>query len=72
MGMEVDYQDAPADEVEAAYSLAEALGIYKAGGSDHGGILGGRPWDPEKPGKDPEERGICREDFMRLYRRELG
>ena len=72
MGMEVDYQDAPADEVEAAYALSEELGIYRTGGSDHGGILGGMPWDPEKPGQDPEERGVSRADFMRLYRRELG
>ena len=72
MGMEVDYQDAPDEETAAADALATELGIYKTGGSDHGGILGGRAWDPARPGKDPEERGVSRADFMRLYRRELG
>ena len=72
MGMEVDYQDAPEEEVKAANELAEKLGIYKTGGSDHGGILSGVEWDPQKPGKDPDERGVSEADFMKIYRRELG
>ena len=71
MGMEVDYQDAPEEEVKAAHELAEKLGIYKTGGSDHGGILSGLE-DPKRPGKDPEERGVSERDFMKIYRRVLG
>ncbi len=72
LGMEVDYQDAPDEEVKAAHELADKLGIYKTGGSDHGGILSGVAWDPDKPGKDPEERGVGETDFMKIYRRKLG
>lgn len=72
MGVEIDYEDASEEESRAADALATELGLYKTGGSDHSGILGGMEWDPGKPGVDPDMRGVGREDFMKLYRRELG
>ena len=66
------------DEIEVYYledfdffeNICNERGLYKMGGSDHSGILGG-------PGRDLEvcpyeQSGITEEDFMKIYERKLG
>lgn len=60
------------DEPKFYKELCEEKGLYKMGGSDHSGILGGN-LDRGEEFHIPEYfNGICEEDFMNLYERRLG
>jgi len=60
-----------AGEFEFYKALCEEKGLYKTGGSDHHGVLGGNleHGDYEVP---DFYSGISEEDFMNLYERKLG
>ena len=61
-----------AGEPEFYATLCEENGLYKMGGSDHSGILGGN-LDRGAEYHIPDYfSGICEEDFMKLYERKLG
>ena len=72
MGFETIYPDL--SEEEAAYfsELCDEKGLYKMGGTDHYSVLGGVAG--RVPGNDipPDTGGVTEEDFMKIYRRELG
>ena len=66
MGFEVYYPDSLTGCWEVLDEIADEYGLYKAGGTDHSDIMGGfggKPWP---------QCGASEEDFMKLYRRELG
>lgn len=69
MGFETRFPGCDAEEFEFFEKLCEERGLYKMGGSDHSGILGG-------PGGEGdcsyEQSGITEEDFMMIYERKLG
>ncbi len=72
MGIETNHPDLTDEEVQQARELANRLGLYKTGGTDHHGVLGGYEWmNPkiacELPGNSADERS-----FMELYHRVLG
>ena len=59
-------------EPEFFASVCEEKGLYKMGGSDHSGILGGNLDRGEEYNIPDYFNGICEEDFMKLYERKLG
>ena len=61
-----------AGEPEFYANLCEEKGLYRMGGSDHSGILGGNLDRGEKFHIPDYFNGICEEDFMKLYERKLG
>lgn len=66
MGFEVYYPTKYSGCWEILNAIADRYGLYKAGGTDHSDIMGGfggKPWP---------QCGASEEDFMKLYRRELG
>lgn len=72
MGIEANHPDLTGEEVAQAHRLAEEGGLYKTGGTDHSGILGGyEAANPELRCRLPEN-SVAEADFMCLYRRELG
>ena len=75
MGFEVIYPGMSADELRFFNDFCEEHHLYKCGGTDHSGVLGGFiercPDDPSYV-IDPMTGGMTEEDFMKLYRRELG
>lgn len=66
MGLEVYYPTSVTEEWKVLDCIAEKYGLYKTGGTDHGSVLGGFG------GRPRPECGASEEDFMKLYRRELG
>lgn len=70
MGFETHHSDM-SDEDEAFFDeYCEKHNLYKCGGTDHCSVMAGifdREGDP-----GPESGGMSEEDFMKLYRRELG
>ena len=72
MGIEVNYRGVT-DEARAEMNeLADKHRLYKTGGTDHGGILGGFLDEGERYQCNPELCGANEEEFMKLYRRVLG
>ena len=59
-------------EPEFYANLCEEKGLYRMGGSDHSGILGGNLDRGEQFHIPDYFNGICEEDFMKLYERKLG
>ena len=59
-------------ESEFYKALCEEKKLYKMGGSDHSGILGGNLDRDEKFHIPDYFSGICEEDFMNIYERRLG
>ena len=72
MGIECDHPDLPAEESERAHKLAEEYGLYKTGGTDHSGILGGYEHLNPKLRCEDGIYAASKEDFMQLYERKLG
>ncbi len=75
MGFEVIYPTMSAGELAFFDAFCDEHRLYKCGGTDHQGVLGGYiercPNDPSYV-IDPTTGGMTEEDFMKLYRRELG
>lgn len=61
-----------AGEPEFYRDLCDEHGLYKMGGSDHSGVLGGNLDRGEGFHIPDYFNGICEEDFMKLYERKLG
>ena len=72
MGIEVNFPEATEEEKLYLNKIADEKGLYKTGGTDHNGVLGGCLLDGEEYYCDPEINGLKEADFMKLYRRELG
>ncbi len=68
MGVEANHPDLTDEEVVQLHALADRYGLYRTGGTDHSGVLGGTSWLPcELPRNSVEEKY-----FMELYTRALG
>ena len=61
-----------ADLPEFFKQICEDNHLYKMGGSDHSGILGGNLERGEEYHIPEYYSGICEEDFMNIYERKLG
>lgn len=74
MGFETCHPDLDADECVFFDRVCEEHNLYKCGGTDHSGVLGGLMEKmPDALHVVGPERGYMTEvDFMKLYRRELG
>ena len=75
MGFEVIYPTMTAAEIAFFDAFCDEYRLYKCGGTDHQGVLGGYmercPNDPSYV-IDPMTGGMTEEDFMKLYKRGLG
>ena len=69
MGFETRFPRCDAEDFEFFEKLCEERGLYKMGGSDHSGILGGLGGGGDC---SYEQLGITEEDFMMIYERRLG
>ena len=72
MGIEVNFRHVTEEERVALYRMAEEKGLYKTGGTDHGGVLGGFLSEGNEFQCDPDGCGADEDEFMKLYRRVLG
>ena len=73
MGFETRHSTLSPEEHQFYEKLCEEKGLYKTGGSDHEGILGGLlAFDDPVYDCPYEYSGVCEEDFMTLYERHLG
>jgi hypothetical protein len=73
MGFETRHSMLTPEEHEFYEKLCEEHGLYKMGGSDHEGVLGGLMTFPDPSYDCPyEHSGVTEEDFMTLYERKLG
>ena len=74
MGFETCHPDLTAEEFVYYDRLCEEKGLYKCGGTDHSGVLGGlmEKMPDELHMAGPERGYMTEESFMKLYRRELG
>ena len=72
MGVEINHPEMTTEEKVLYKKLCEEHGLYKLGGIDHSGLLGG--FTDRMPGHEAEPENGCatEQDFMQLYRRELG
>lgn len=72
MGIEVNFPGVTEEERAALYRMAEERGLYKTGGTDHSGVLGGFLSEGDEYQCEPEGCGADEDEFMKLYRRVLG
>lgn len=71
-GIEVCHPLMTAEERAHYDRVCGEHGLYKLGGIDHDGLLGGfAGWMPDHEA-DPQDGYTTEENFMKLYRRELG
>lgn len=71
-GFEIRHPIMSADEREFYNAVCDEHGLYKLGGTDHRGILGGFCDRIPRLCAEPSEGFVEEEHFMKLYRRELG
>ena len=69
MGFETRFPSVTEEEHEYFENICDEHGLYKMGGSDHSGILGGIGNDGPCP---YELSGISEENFMKIFERKLG
>ena len=72
MGIECNHPNLSPEETARAHQLAEEYGLYKTGGTDHSGILGGYEHLNPELRCNHEDYTASKEDFMQLYERKLG
>ncbi len=72
MGFETRHPMLTGEEHLFYEQLCEEKALYKMGGSDHSGVLGGNLEHGDKFICPYEMSGILEEDFMRIYERKLG
>lgn len=72
MGIECNHPNLSAEETKLAHKLAEEYRLYKTGGTDHSGVLGGYEQMNPQLRCNNEGNAASEEDFMQLYKRELG
>lgn len=80
-GVEVDHPDLDAFDAAEAVRIADELGLYKSGGTDHTGVLGNNMkrgagavlnWIPLIPLNADVENGVDQADFEAMVSRKLG
>ena len=71
MGIEVNHPMLTEEERAVFIKIADEKKLYKTCGTDHSGVLGGYLQFGNHE-CDPLTCGMDEEDFMKLYRRELG
>ena len=72
MGIEANHPDLTDEEIVQYHKLTDQYGLYRTGGTDHHGVLGGYA-DRDPPlACDLERNNHSEEDFMTLYERKLG
>ena len=71
-GFEVRHPSMSAEEREFYNAVCDKHGLYKLGGTDHHGMLGGFSDTMPNLRADPSEGYVEEELFMKLYTRELG
>lgn len=72
MGIEANHPDLTDEEITQAHQLANERGLYKTGGTDHSGVLGGFEYTNPQLRCELPRNSVSEGDFMKLYRRELG
>lgn len=72
MGLEINHPDVKNEEREVYDRIVQEKRLYRTGGTDHNGVLGGLMHLDTEHQCDPEVNGIEEEDFMNLYQRKLG
>lgn len=72
MGFETIHPDLNVEEREYYDRLCEERNLYKLGGTDHHSVLGGYADRIPSHNVSPERGYVTEENFMKLYRRELG
>ena len=71
-GFETRHPDLSEDDHLFYEALCEEKGLYKMGGCDHSGVLGGNIEHDPKFNCAYEMSGILEKDFMKIYERKLG
>ena len=66
------HPDYPINEHAFYENLCDEHGLYKMGGSDHSGVLGGNIQFSKRYDCEYGMSGITEEDFMKIYERRLG
>ena len=72
MGFETRHPDLTEGEPEFYDALCTERNLYKLGGTDHSAVLGGLAERMAHLNVPIETGYVTEEDFMKLYRRELG
>ena len=72
MGFETRHPDLNRADFEYYEALCEERGLYKMGGMDHSGVLGGNMEHSVNFTCEYEMSGVLEEDFMKIYERRLG
>lgn len=72
MGVESYYRDLTDEEIRQLNVLADENGLYKTGGMDHYGVLGGYEHLFPDYGCELNRNTQHKQDFMDLYQRKLG
>lgn len=72
MGVEANHPELTDQEVEMYNAFADQQGMYKTGGTDHSGVLGGYEWLEPARAADNRRNSVQEKDFMNLYQRRLG
>lgn len=72
MGFETRFPSVTDEEHDFFEALCDERGLYKMGGSDHSGILGGLTHLGDAYACPENRSGISEENFMTLYERRLG
>ena len=71
-GFEVRHPGMSAEEREFYNAVCDRHNLYKLGGTDHSGLLGGFADTMPELAAHPSEGYVEESEFMKLYRRELG
>ncbi len=72
MGVETNHPELTDEEILQADKLADRFGLYKTGGTDHNGVLGGFEWMNPGLKCDLSRNSVSKDSFMSLYQRQLG
>lgn len=72
MGVEANHPNLTDEEIRALHLLADEKGLYRTGGTDHHGVLGGYADRNPELACELERNDHSQMDFMTLYERKLG
>ena len=72
MGIEANHPNLTDEEIRQYHVLADRHGLYRTGGTDHSGILGGYADSNPELACELDRNNHSQEDFMALYERRLG
>jgi len=72
MGFETHHSDLTPDVEEFFDAYCTEYNLYKMGGTDHSSVLAGYGGSAVEQARTPDTGGVTEENFMKLWRRELG